>query len=112
MCKWGDTVRMTVTIPAHLSHTGKDREKVGGSDRCIAPLVEALNRGGAETVASCCGHGELPGTIILRDDTWLLVMPEWQAKALFRLLGRNIHGEKWDGREWRPPASAEPKGGA
>lgn len=103
MCRWGDSVNVDVTVPAHLSHTGAARRKVVSIDRCIAPIVEALNRGGCATEASCCGHGQLPGTIILRDDTWLMIMPRWQAEALQRLIGRDIHGAKWDGREWHPP---------
>ena len=30
------------------------------SDPCIAPIVKALNAGGLPTVASCCGHGNIP----------------------------------------------------
>ena len=37
-------------------------------DRCIVPLIMALNGsvGGLETVASCCGHGHRPGSILYR----------------------------------------------
>ena len=46
-------------------------------DPCIAYLVQAMNDGGLETIASCCGHdGELgiTGDIILRDDTWFSII--------------------------------------
>ena len=35
-------------------------------DHCIAPIVDALNKAGVFTVASCCGHGA-DGRISLRD---------------------------------------------
>lgn len=44
-------------------------------DPCIAPLVRALNEGGIGTVASCCGHGEQDGSIVLRDGRELLIRP-------------------------------------
>lgn len=36
-------------------------------DRCIHHIVAALNAGGVETVACCCGHGTQPGRIDLAD---------------------------------------------
>lgn len=36
-------------------------------DWCIHQIVAALNAGGVETVGSCCGHGQLPGRIDLKD---------------------------------------------
>lgn len=100
MCKWGTTVEMEVTIPAHLSHTGEARKKVIGVDQCIAPLVAALNAGGIATICSCCGHGYLPGSVILADDTWLMLLTREQAEAVNKSIGVNIHGEKWDGEKW------------
>lgn len=41
--------------------------KVQCIDWCIHQIVAALNAGGIETVASCCGHGEVDGNIILAD---------------------------------------------
>jgi hypothetical protein len=32
-------------------------------DKCIAHIVAALNAGGIETVASCCGHGKMDGLL-------------------------------------------------
>ena len=37
-------------------------------DRCIAPIVNALNGAGIETVESCCGHGETEGHILAYQD--------------------------------------------
>ena len=39
--------------------------KVRCIDWCIHHMVAALNAGGLETVASCCGHGEKDGRIDL-----------------------------------------------
>ena len=44
-------------------------------DRCIHQIVAALNAGGVETTASCCGHGELNGNIVLADGRVLIVLP-------------------------------------
>jgi hypothetical protein len=45
------------------------------SDPCIAPIVKALNAGGLPTVASCCGHGNIPGIITLGDGRHLVIFP-------------------------------------
>jgi hypothetical protein len=78
MCEWGDTVKMEVTIPAHLSHSGREYRKVVDIDRCIAPLVKALNDGGITTVASCCGHGKVLGNIALADGRELFICPDYE----------------------------------
>lgn len=40
------------------------REKVW-VDSCLAPLVQALNDHGVETIGSCCGHGRETGTVVI-----------------------------------------------
>ena len=90
MCDHGDTVDLTVTLPPHLSHTGKESIVVTPVDRCIAPIVEALNAAaardrlpGMRTAASCCGHGKGPGTIPLHDGRWLVIAADsHEARAL------------------------------
>lgn len=42
-------------------------------DWCIHHIVAALNAGGVETVASCCGHGVETGRIDLADGRKLIV---------------------------------------
>lgn len=42
-------------------------------DACIADLVAALNAANITTVASCCGHGAKPGSIMLDDGRELIV---------------------------------------
>nr|MDO8114951.1 hypothetical protein [Candidatus Sigynarchaeota archaeon] len=37
-------------------------------DRCLVEAIEQINAGGEfHTIASCCGHGRYPPTIIVRD---------------------------------------------
>ena len=52
MCIHGDTEEMV------LNHR---RVNV---DKCIAPYVKALNTNGIQTAMSCCGHGEIDGSIL------------------------------------------------
>jgi len=47
--------------------------KVRCIDWCIHHIVAALNAGGVETVASCCGHGEQNGRIDLADGRVLTI---------------------------------------
>ena len=42
-------------------------------DFCIHQIVAALNAGGVRTVASCCGHGKIPGRIDLEDGRTLAI---------------------------------------
>ena len=45
-------------------------------DWCIHHIVAALNAGGIETVACCCGHGEKDGRIDLSDGRVLIIKKE------------------------------------
>ena len=47
--------------------------RVVGIDWCIHKIVAALNAGGVATVASCCGHGQMPGRIDLSDGRVLTI---------------------------------------
>ena len=47
--------------------------RVIGVDWCIHQIVAALNAGGVETRASCCGHGQQDGSILLADGRELIV---------------------------------------
>ncbi len=73
MCQHGKTVECWVNLPADLSHTGKARWCWKPVDHCIVSIVRALNEGGVFTVASCCGHGKGPGSILLQDGRELQV---------------------------------------
>ena len=43
-------------------------------DFCIHQIVAALNAGGVRTVASCCGHGKMPGRIDLEDGRTIVIV--------------------------------------
>ena len=63
-------------------------------DACLAPVVQALNDVGIATVASCCGHGKFPGSIVLADGReWVLAasMAEAESYRRFRLAGGADH---------------------
>lgn len=47
--------------------------KVCCIDWCIHQIVAALNAGGVQTVACCCGHGEQEGRIDLVDGRVLII---------------------------------------
>jgi hypothetical protein len=47
--------------------------RLQGIDYCIAHIIAALNAANIKTLASCCGHGEITGSIILDDGRELVV---------------------------------------
>ena len=67
MCSHGDTVDVAVTIDASLSFEGVDVVKNKPIDRCIAPIVAALEAAGIHMLGSCCGHHQSDGEILLTD---------------------------------------------
>lgn len=71
-CEMG-TYKHTVPMPIN--------GKVQSIDQCIAHIVAALNAGGIETVASCCGHGRMPGNIVLSDGRVLSISLDIGAAA-------------------------------
>jgi hypothetical protein len=75
MCSRRETVPVRVKIPADLSCTGKERWKMAKIDRCIAPIVKALQRAGIDMRASCCGHEGGRGSIHLQDGRTILILP-------------------------------------
>lgn len=56
--------------------------KVRCIDRCIHHIVAALNAGGVETVACCCGHGKQPGRIDLADGRVLAIVTPEQMRTI------------------------------
>jgi len=100
MCKWNTTIPLEVTIPANLSHTGEARRKVVDIDSCIYPIVKALNDTGITTIASCCGHGNISGNIILSDGREIIICPDYDsARYVEKQIGINIHGEVIDNKD-------------
>lgn len=73
MCEWGNNIVLLVPIPANLSYTDKFRWDYKGVDSCIAPIVQALNDAGIYTANSCCGHGEIDGSILLHDGREIVI---------------------------------------
>jgi len=65
MCKWGTYEEVECIVVANLSYTGKERKKLIKIDKCIAHIVRALSQAGIKMLASCCGHGEENGYIVL-----------------------------------------------
>lgn len=92
MCEWGTTVVLEITVPASLSRTCTERQKLVDVDACLAPIVKALNVGGVVTVACCCGHGQVPGFVSLADGRELVVVTTAEADALRSGLSKDIHG--------------------
>lgn len=76
MCQDRNSTIVHVRIAASLSHMGEAYWRGMPIDRCIAPIVSALQVGGIDMLASCCGHGEGPGRIDLADGRYLLIMPK------------------------------------
>jgi hypothetical protein len=42
-------------------------------DICIADIVAALNAANIRTVASCCGHGEMEGSVCMEDGREIII---------------------------------------
>jgi hypothetical protein len=73
MCQDRESVEVLVKIPADLSCDGREKWKHVGIDRCIAPIVRALQQGGIDMRSSCCGHGRWSGAIVLQDGRTIVV---------------------------------------
>lgn len=73
MCEVGEYELVKVKVPADLSHTGKAYWKKKQIDKCIAPIVKALQEGGIDMRGSCCGHGKMDGDIHLQDNRILII---------------------------------------
>jgi len=73
MCEHGDTVERMVPIGPLDAHDGKPRWDYKPVDRCLAPIIDALNGCGVLTRSSCCGHGEGHGSIVLHDGRELAI---------------------------------------
>lgn len=73
----------------------KNDKKSYHVDACIAPIVKALNNANIETIASCCGHGEVKGRIALRDGRELVIFNEYEWEKISSVFNkRTIYGEK------------------
>jgi len=80
-CPCRETENVLVHIDADLACEGKEKWKFVKIDKCIVPLVKALQTGGINMRASCCGHGRDIGSIDLSDGRKLLIYPianQWE----------------------------------
>jgi len=60
-------------------------------DHCISQIIAALNAGGVQTIASCCGHKRMLGEIMLRDGRELLVVKNRdEAKRIVKWYGKDM----------------------
>ena len=101
MCEHGDTVTVRVRVVARLSHTGRARLVRKPIDRCIAPIVRALQAEGLDMLGSCCGHGQADGEILLADGRTLVVKePRLTAKETRRLRSEAGISMAECGRAW------------
>jgi len=76
MCRWGTHKLVRVKIPADLACSGMSYWKEMQIDKCIAPVVKALQEGGIDMRGSCCGHGKRDGEIELQDGRKLAVLSD------------------------------------
>ena len=91
ICEYGISKKVIVRIPSDLSNTEQVRWSNVKIDSCIADIVDALQKGGVDMRASCCGHGKGFGDIYLHDGRVLLIdhKGEWKGhrnSLLFRAL--------------------------
>lgn len=71
---------------------GKDRSV----DKCIWKLIYILNQNGFKTVSSCCGHGNRPGNIMLKDGRELIIAKNYaEGRKIDKLFPLDIHGKPW-----------------
>jgi len=60
-------------VPMAIKHRRQD------IDLCIADVVAALNAANIITVASCCGHGKMDGSVLLEDGREIIIRLEKEA---------------------------------
>jgi len=53
-------------------------------DFCVAHLVATLEAGGLRPIASCCGHGKMPPSVLLEDRTNIVMLTDEQAEETMK----------------------------
>lgn len=71
-CPCYEVTAVHAKIPADLSCNGQEKWKDCQIDKCIAPIVQALQEAGIDMRGCCCGHGE-DGNIFLQDGRILII---------------------------------------
>lgn len=69
MCKHGNTLQIQLPL------VGNFRFGYADVDKCLIPIIRALNKAGVHTKGCCCGHGKRIGYIHLADGRYLGVYP-------------------------------------
>jgi len=91
MCQWGTLTTVKLCKPQKNS-IGALFDTVT-VDSCIAPIIQALNNAGIETIASCCGHKRRIGNIVLGDNRELFIIPDFETgRKIDELIDIDIHG--------------------
>ena len=75
MCK-NQYEKVKLRIPADLAYHGESFWRYKKVDKCIVGIVKALQAAGIDMRASCCGHGNGDGKIILQDGRELIIKGE------------------------------------
>ena len=70
---------MVVIDPGTPERLGRDGV---WCDPCLEPLIRALNAGGVRTTASCCGHGDYLGWVMLADGRTLVIASHDEARRI------------------------------
>jgi hypothetical protein len=73
MSEQGDRILTNVHVAATVAFEGREIVKPMPIDSCIAGIVATLDANGLRMLASCCGHGKVPGTILLLDGTTITI---------------------------------------
>lgn len=62
-------------------------------DPCLADWVKMLNENGIKTVASCCGHGRVPPTIMTQEHGDVMLLGHFWATEKAHHLVRSLWGD-------------------
>jgi len=92
MCQDRYSAHVSVHIDADLSCDGREKWKLVQIDRCIAPIVYALQNAYINMRGSCCGHDSGVGEINLSDGRLLLIVTGGQAGDTAELLRNAMKG--------------------
>lgn len=90
MCEYHDDM-------SHMVAVDIGGGQIRSIDKCLVPLVQALNAAGMPTAACCCGHGHIPGVVSLRDGREILITDEDGRGRFLASFGVTITGAKLGG---------------
>lgn len=77
-CDHGDVVNQEVLAP-------ENRRYDVDIDRCLSPIVKALNDAGISTISSCCNHHKTPWGYILLEDRLILISEQSDSHTAYNL---------------------------